>query len=83
VAMEATAIYWLPLFELLEARGVEVFLVEPRQARHAPGRPKSAVLDCPWLQRLPSYGLLTPSLRPAEQVVVLRRYLRQRPLLSG
>jgi hypothetical protein len=64
--------YWIPLFELLKARGFEVFLVDPRQSRHAPGRPKSNVLDCQWLQRLHSYGLLTASFRPADQVVVLR-----------
>ena len=54
VAMESTGIYWVPLFELLESRGFEVFLVDPRQSRHAPGRPKSDVLDCQWLQRLHS-----------------------------
>jgi transposase len=79
--MESTGVSWIPLFELLEARGVEVFLVDPRQSRHAPGRPKSDVLDCQWLQRLHSYGLLTASFRPAEQVVVLRAYLRQRQML--
>jgi hypothetical protein len=51
VAMESTGISWIPLFELLEARGFEVFLIEPRQARHAPGRPKYDVRDCQWLQR--------------------------------
>jgi transposase len=81
IAMESTGIYWIPLFELLESRGFEVYLVEPRQARHAPGRPKSDVLDCQWLQRLHSYGLLTASFRPVDQVVVLRSYLRQRQML--
>src|SRR5262249_8938402 len=81
VVMESTGIYWIPLYELLESRGFEVFLVEPRQSRHAPGRPKSDVLDCQWLQRLHSYGLLTASFRPAEKVVVLRGYLRQRQML--
>ncbi|QDU21288.1 IS110 family RNA-guided transposase [Urbifossiella limnaea] len=81
VAMESTGVYWIPLFELLEARGLEVYLVDPRQSRHAPGRPKSDVLDCQWLQRLHSYGLLTASFRPAERVVVLRAYLRQRQML--
>lgn len=81
IAMESTGIYWIPLFELLEARGFEVYLVDPRQSRHAPGRPKSDVLDCQWLQRLHSYGLLTASFRPADQVVVLRSYLRQRQML--
>src|SRR5262249_50035796 len=59
----------------------EVLLIEPRQARHVPGRPKSDVLDCQWLQRLHSYGLLSGSFRPAEQIVVLRSYLRQRQML--
>src|SRR6516165_5124284 len=81
IAMESTGIYWIALFELLEACGFEVLLVEPRQSRHAPGRPKSDVLDCQWLQRLHSYGLLTGSFRPADQVVVLRSYLRQRQML--
>src|SRR5262245_43563909 len=81
VAMESTGIYWIPLFELLESRGFEVYLVDPRQSRHAPGRPKSDVLDCQWLQRLHSYGLLSASFRPSEQVVVLRSYLRQRQML--
>jgi transposase len=81
VVMESTGIYWVPLFELLESRGFEVLLVDPRQSRHAPGRPKSDVLDCQWLQRLHCYGLLTASFRPAEQVVVLRSYLRQRQML--
>jgi len=81
VVMESTGIYWIPLFELLESRGFQVLLVEPRQSRHAPGRPKSDVLDCQWLQRLHSYGLLSGLFRPAEQIVVLRSYLRQRQML--
>src|SRR6516165_3270866 len=81
VVMESTGIYWIPLFELLESRGFAVLLVEPRQSRHAPGRPKSDVLDCQWLQRMHSYGLLSGSFRPAEQIVVLRSYLRQRQML--
>ena len=83
VAMEATGVYWIALFELLERRGLEVALVDPRQTRHAPGRPKSDVLDCQWIQRLHSYGLLTASFRPDDQVVVLRGYLRQRQMLIG
>ncbi len=83
VAMEATGIYWSTTFELLERRGFEVYLVEPRQSKRAPGRPKTDVLDCQWLQRLHSYGLLSASFRPADQVVVLRSYLRQRQMLIG
>ena len=81
VAMESTGVYWVPLFELLERRGLEVFLVDPRQTRHAPGRPKSDCLDCQWIQRLHGYGLLSAAFRPADQVVVLRGYLRQRQML--
>jgi transposase len=81
VAMESTGVYWIPLFELLERRGFQVYLVDPRQTKHAPGRPKTDVLDCQWIQRLHSYGLLTASFRPEDQVVVLRAYLRQRHML--
>src|SRR5438045_3748347 len=81
VAMESTGVYWIALFELLERRGFEVYLVDPRQTRHAPGRPKSDCLDCQWIQRLHSYGLLAAAFRPDDQVVVLRSYLRQRQML--
>jgi transposase len=81
VAMESTGVCWVPLFELLERRGFQVHLIDPRQTKQAPGRPKSDVLDCQWIQRLHSYGLLTRSFRPADQVVVLRSYLRQRLML--
>lgn len=81
IAMESTGVYWVPLFELLERRGFQVYLVDPRQTKHAPGRPKSDALDCQWIQRLHSYGLLTASFRPDDQVVVLRSYLRQRQML--
>jgi transposase len=81
VAMESTGVYWIALFELLERRGFQVCLIDPRQSKHAPGRPKSDALDCQWLQRLHSYGLLSASFRPVDQVVVLRSYLRQRLML--
>ena len=81
VAMEATGVYWIPLFELLERQGFAVILVDPRQTKHAPGRPKSDVLDCQWIRRLHSYGLLTASFRPSDEVVVWRGYQRQREML--
>jgi transposase len=81
VALESTGVYWIPLFELLERRGFRVFLVDPRQTRQVSGRPKTDVLDCQWIQRLHSYGLLAASFRPEDQVVVLRGYLRQRHML--
>jgi transposase len=52
VAMASTGVYWMPLCELLEARGVHVLRIDPRQATRAPGRPKTDRLDCTWLQRL-------------------------------
>ena len=81
VAMESTGVYWIPLYDLLARRGFEVILVNPRQTKHAPGRPKSDVLDCQWIQRLHSYGLLTASFRPADDIVVWRGYQRQRERL--
>jgi transposase len=81
VAMEATGVYWIPLFELLERQGLQVILVDPRQTKHAPGRPKSDPADCQWIRRLHSYGLLTASFRPSNEVVVWRGYQRQREML--
>jgi transposase len=80
VAMESTGVYWIPIYEVLEARGVEVALVHARHLKHVPGR-KSDVQDCQWIQRLHSYGLLTASFRPAEDMRILRTYLRQRAML--
>jgi transposase len=77
VVMESTGVYWIPLFEVLEARGFEVKLVDPHAVRQVPGR-KSDVLDCQWLQELHTYGLLRGAFRPTEAVGVLRSYVRQR-----
>jgi len=81
VALESTGVYWIPLFELLEARGFEVLLVDPQQVQKIKGRPKSDVHDCQWIQRLHTFGLLAGAFRPADQVCVLRSYLRQRAML--
>lgn len=80
VAMESTGIYWVPLFEILEARGLEVFLVNARDAKNVPGR-KTDVNDAQWLQQLHSYGLLRASFRPEAAIVALRAYLRHRERL--
>jgi transposase len=77
VAMESTGVYWIPAFQVLERRGFEVRLVNARQVKNVSGR-KSDVLDCQWIQRLHSYGLLNASFRPADQMCVLRTYLRYR-----
>jgi transposase len=81
VAMESTGVYWVPLFELLEARGFEVWLVEPGQLSRCGARPKTDGLDVQWIQRLHAYGLLQPSFRPADSVLALRGYHRQRQML--
>jgi transposase len=80
VVMESTGVYWIPLFELLSARGFEVRLVDPRQLKRVPGR-KTDVLDCQWLQQLHTFGLLAAAFRPDDQICVLRSYLRQRAML--
>jgi transposase len=80
VAMESTGVYWIPLFELLEARGFEVYLVEPGQLAHCGARPKTDVLDVQWIQRLHTYGLLRPSFRPPDSIMALRGYHRQRQM---
>jgi transposase len=77
VAMESTGVYWIPLFQILETRGFEVKLVNAHSVKTVPGR-KSDVLDCQWLQQLHTYGLLSGSFRPEDQVCVLRSYIRQR-----
>jgi transposase len=78
VAMESTGVYWIPLYELLESRGFEVWLVEPGQLSRCGARPKTDVLDAQWIQRLHAYGLLRPSFRPPDAVLALRGYHRQR-----
>ena len=80
VVMESTGVYWIPLFELLEERGFQVLLVNARHVKNVSGR-KSDVLDCQWLQQLHTYGLLNGAFRPADEIVVLRSYLRQRTTL--
>jgi transposase len=81
LAMESTGVFWIPLYDLLASRGFEVLLVDPRQTKHAPGRPKSDVLDCQWIRRLHSYGLLTASFRPSDAIVRWRGFQRQREML--
>ena len=80
VAMESTGVYWIPLFEILDARGFKVVLVNARHVKNVSGR-KSDVLDCQWLQQLMTYGLLSGSFRPEDQVCVLRSLWRQRDML--
>lgn len=77
VAMESTGVYWVPVFEILEERGMQVILANAREAKAVPGR-KSDVNDAQWLQRLHAYGLLRASFRPGREIAALRMYLRLR-----
>jgi len=80
VAMESTGVYWIPLFQVLEARGFKVCLVNARHVKHVPGR-KSDVQDCRWLQYLHSVGLLRASFRPEQAICEIRSVLRHRDTL--
>jgi len=80
VAMESTGVYWIPVFEILEAHGIRCFLVNPQHIKHVPGR-KSDVMDCQWLQKLHSLGLLSASFRPDAEMCNLRVLLRHRAQL--
>jgi transposase len=76
VAMESTSVYWIPLYELLESRGIEAVLVNAHQMRNVPGR-KTDFHDCQWLQLLHSCGLLRGSFRPGPTITALRATHRQ------
>ena len=80
VAMEATGVYWIAIYEILEARGLEVLLVNAHHVKSVPGR-KSDVSDCEWLRQLHSVGLLRGSFRPSAEITTLRSYMRHRETL--
>jgi hypothetical protein len=77
VAMESTGVYWVPVFEVLEGRGLTVVLANARDCKTVPGR-KSDVNDAQWLQRLHACGLLRASFRPTRDIAALRTYMRIR-----
>jgi Transposase IS116/IS110/IS902 family./Transposase. len=77
VVMEATGVYWITLFDMLEAAGISVTLVNGKQVKYLPGR-KSDVADCQWLQQLHSFGLLRPCFIPDDITRTLRTYTRLR-----
>jgi len=80
VAMESTGVYWVPLMQILEVRGLEVYLVNAKHVKNVPGR-RTDVSDCQWLQYLHSVGLLRASFRPASDVCAIRSLLRHRDSL--
>ena len=77
VAMQSTGVYWIPLYEILDARGLDVYLVNARHAKNLPGR-KTDVQESQWLMKLHTYGLLRNSFRPSQDIRRLRTYWRQR-----
>jgi transposase len=77
VVMEATGVYWITLFDMIEAAGIKVTLVNGKQVKYLPGR-KSDVADCQWLQQLHSFGLLRPCFIPDDLTRQLRTYTRLR-----
>ena len=79
VAIEATGVYWIPLFEILENRGLRPRLVDSRSIGRR--QKKTDVLDCQWIRKLHTYGLLDPAFRPSEDFLPLRAYRRQRQML--
>jgi len=80
VAMESTGVYWIPLFQILDARGFEVLLVNAHKVKNVSGR-KDDESDCEWIRKLHSYGLLQGSFQPEQHIRALRIYLRDRDTL--
>ena len=75
VVMESTGSYWVAVYEILEGEGFKVSLVNAAHVKNAPGR-KSDVMDCQWLQKIYSFGLLRDSFIPSEEIRCLRSYVR-------
>lgn len=80
VIMESTGVYWIPAFQILERAGFNVLLVNARHVKNVSAH-KTDVLDCQWLQQLGTFGLLKGAFRPADAILPLRAYLRQRDML--
>ena len=82
VTVESTSDYWRMWFYLLEAAGLDVQLVNARDVKNVPGRPKTDRLDAVWLAKLTEKGLLRPSFVPPAEIRVLRDYTRLRSDLT-
>jgi transposase len=76
VAMESTYVYWIPVYELLESRGFEVLLANAREVKNVPGRDKSDISDCAWIQKLHTFGLVRGSFRPPKNICAMRTLQR-------
>ena len=77
VAMQSTGVYWISVYDILEAADLEVYLVNARDTKNLPGR-KSDVQESQWLMKLHTYGLLRNSFRPSQEIRVMRTLWRQR-----
>jgi hypothetical protein len=77
VAMQSTGVYWMPVFEILEQQGLEVYLVNAQHTQNVPGR-KSDIQECQWLLKLHAFGLLNNSFQPTDETRVARTLWRQR-----
>ena len=82
VVLESTSDYWRPFFYLLEAAGLRAELVNARDVKNAPGRPKTGKLDAVWLAKLAGWGMLRPSFVPPPEIRQLRDYTRLRTDLT-
>jgi len=80
VAMESTGVYWIPLYEILDRRGLKPCVVNARHMKNVPGR-RTDWHECQWIQFLHSVGLLRAAFRPEDQVCVVRAILRHRQQL--
>jgi transposase len=78
VVMEATSDYWKPVFYLLEAHGFEAWLVNAREVKHLPGRPKTDKLDAVWLCKVAERQMIRPSFVPPPEIRQLRDVTRYR-----
>jgi len=79
VAIEATGVYWIPLYEILEERGLKPRLIDSRSIGRR--NKKTDVLDCQWIRQLHTYGLLDAAFRPSSEMLALRAFTRQRKML--
>lgn len=77
VAMEATGVYWVILYDILQEAGIDTWLVDGRQTKQVPGR-KTDVKDCQWIQQIHSYGLLNRCYVAEGSIQELRSYMRLR-----
>jgi transposase len=80
VAMQSTGVYWIPVMEILQQRGIEVYLVNARHTKNLPGR-KSDIAECQWLLKLHTFGLLQNSFQPSDEIRAVRTLWRHRSVL--